>query len=504
MLQLIKNTLRLLLFMMLFAFLSVILTLTLIDPNEFKGPLEHVLSNYTDQTVIIDGSVSLEFVPWTALKITQVKIKNHDLFETDDLADIGELNIAVKLLPLLYHQVRIRNITINNAKIHLIKDENSRKNWRPIKETIETAQPEEAIPAYPMAVNISKFEMKNTEFTWDNRKAKTTFHFKHLNFRAQPILLPDPPKLIKPSRYTMARKLTLSGLFHATEFILDEWHASNISCQFRSDHGELQLSPIHFNLANGKGLATLLINFNQDKPLYQITLRLNKVQDVKKIFNKIPFTAQSASLNLSGKARGDNSSDINQTLNIKGHFYLSNGFFDIFNLPYFLDLANQYMLTNQMIMHKKERETTLFDHFYSDIVFQRGLINFSNTQLKSNDFDMTGYGRINLKDHTQQYHIGLEVTNPKWKELNQTIIDIVKPELKRKLPLYIHGPLKRPLVDLDYELLNIQQFVLGKPMSNFVNYYDINVLTDTYQKIRETLQEALHKAMNAVYDDHNE
>ena len=93
-----------------FKFLSVLLAVLLLalsafvftfDANNYKPQIIEQVQKQTGRKLDIAGDIGLSVFPWIGLKVGKVSLANAPGFSTRPFARMDQLDIKVKLLPLL-------------------------------------------------------------------------------------------------------------------------------------------------------------------------------------------------------------------------------------------------------------------------------------------------------------------------------------------------------------------------------------------------------------------
>ena len=94
----------------------------LIDVNQYRGQIQAELQNRLNRPVKL-GAMTLAVFP-LRVQVQDVVISEDPRFHTNvPFADVGELDISVKLFPLLSKTIAISSLTLKRPKIELIKDQ---------------------------------------------------------------------------------------------------------------------------------------------------------------------------------------------------------------------------------------------------------------------------------------------------------------------------------------------------------------------------------------------
>lgn len=175
-----------------------------IDPNTYKPQIVKAVQDATGRTLKLDGEISVSVFPWLGAKVRgPVVLGNAAGFGDDPMVSLNEMDVKVKLLPLLSKKVEIGRIVIRNPVVNLGVQSNGRTNWDDLtgadKKLTPAEQGEgafqekslgkapEASP--PMAVVVEGVEISGGTVTWDDKKGGQWVRISNLNFEADDLEL---------------------------------------------------------------------------------------------------------------------------------------------------------------------------------------------------------------------------------------------------------------------------------------------------------------------------
>ena len=117
----------------------------IIDINQYRGEIQSQLQDRLHRPVQF-GPLSLAVFP-LRVQAQNVTIGEDPRFHSSlPFAQVGEMDISVKLLPLLSKTIAISSLTLKQPKIELIKDEAGIWNFSGIGQPTPTAAPAQAAP----------------------------------------------------------------------------------------------------------------------------------------------------------------------------------------------------------------------------------------------------------------------------------------------------------------------------------------------------------------------
>ncbi len=109
----------------------VLLVAQFFDWNRMRGPIGREVSRLSHRTVRIDGDLKVHLLSWTpSLSARRVFIGNPDWVHGGQLAQIGQLRVSIRLLPLLIGRVELPLLEFDQADLSLLRDAVGRANWR--------------------------------------------------------------------------------------------------------------------------------------------------------------------------------------------------------------------------------------------------------------------------------------------------------------------------------------------------------------------------------------
>src|SRR5271169_2661545 len=138
--------------------LAMLLLPHIIDVNQYRGEIQAQLQNRLHRPVQF-GAMSLAVFP-VRVRVQDVNIGEDPRFHSAlPFAQVGEMDISVKLLPLLTQSIEIHSLTLKRPEIELIKDAAGVWNFSSLGQAPATPaapaqaapQAQQAAPAKPSA-----------------------------------------------------------------------------------------------------------------------------------------------------------------------------------------------------------------------------------------------------------------------------------------------------------------------------------------------------------------
>ena len=107
--------------------LSVIILMpSLFDINNYKGKIENLFYNKTNNTLKISGDISLSFLSGLRLSVKDISFVSND---GENLFNSEELLISPKFFPLLKGELLFNSVKIVKPTIYITKKNDEKYNW---------------------------------------------------------------------------------------------------------------------------------------------------------------------------------------------------------------------------------------------------------------------------------------------------------------------------------------------------------------------------------------
>ncbi len=136
--KLIKWVLGLVAVLVILLVLTVLLLPVFFDPNEHKIQIQNAATKQVGREVQLNGPIEWSVFPWIAINLNQVVVANEQGFKGDYLAQVEQVAVRVKLLPLLSKQIKIGEVKLISPDINLQVASSGASNWQSLLTTDAT------------------------------------------------------------------------------------------------------------------------------------------------------------------------------------------------------------------------------------------------------------------------------------------------------------------------------------------------------------------------------
>lgn len=109
------------------ALVAVVMTF---DPNDYRGQIQNKVKEETGREFAL-GDIKLSVFPWLAVQISDAKLGNAAGFGEQPFAEIHQVKVGVKLMPLLFDkQIQVDTVTLDGLHVNLAKNKSGVSNWQ--------------------------------------------------------------------------------------------------------------------------------------------------------------------------------------------------------------------------------------------------------------------------------------------------------------------------------------------------------------------------------------
>ena len=202
--------------------IAVIALPFIIDPNDFKPEIETVAAKQGIK-LNLGGEIGWTFFPAIGFTINDVSVSPTSDPE-QNLASVQTLTAAVAVMPLFKKQIRVNELGIDKADIHLMVDAQGKGNWESLSQsnTNETPATTDTSASSNLDLNIARIRLSDAALTYDDKQIgeQTTVNNFNLtitdvNTEQRPFplaleLVVTHPALTKPLRVTLNSQLAVN------------------------------------------------------------------------------------------------------------------------------------------------------------------------------------------------------------------------------------------------------------------------------------------------------
>lgn len=189
--------------------LVLVLVLPFLVPLEsYRGPIEDAASKATGRAFRIQGPVRLMLYPRLGVRAKTVTLANMPGGRAALMADVGDIELSVKVLPLLTGRIALDKIVLDKPTIALEVDRDGNPNWKFGKETPKSKT--KGSLTLPNSTEFAGIDITDGRVTYDDAKLNTHRAIDHVNVQIG-ITTADQPVTVHGDITYVDRKVTFDG-----------------------------------------------------------------------------------------------------------------------------------------------------------------------------------------------------------------------------------------------------------------------------------------------------
>lgn len=138
------------------------------DPNRYKDVLIDKVRTDYQRTLVLQGPISLGLWPSLHVKLSQVRLSEHQREQA--FASAERLELSVQALPLLQRQLRVNRVQAHGVSLRYVRDAQGRSNIDDLLKPDDEPRPEDDQPGEPVAFEVAGIALKDVSLDVDDRK----------------------------------------------------------------------------------------------------------------------------------------------------------------------------------------------------------------------------------------------------------------------------------------------------------------------------------------------
>lgn len=178
----------------------------IIDPNDFKPQITEQVKKATGRDLTLGGDIDLSLFPWLGVALKEVSLSNPPNFEEASFAKASDVEVRVKLLPLLEKRIVMDTVVLRDLDLNLARNAQGQTNWGDvIPEKPQDLPPEAELPEeettteetpLPLAgVAIAGLKIEAARIYWRDEIEDVRYTIEQLNLVTDPLVPGEPTKM---------------------------------------------------------------------------------------------------------------------------------------------------------------------------------------------------------------------------------------------------------------------------------------------------------------------
>lgn len=158
-----------------------------IDPNSYKDKISQMVYENTGRNLSLNGTISWTVFPWLGMKVQDVALSNTAYFKDKPFAAASEVDVTIRLLPLVVGKIEVGKLVLQDFNLQLIKNSAGETNWKDLIEHANSSGSESTSSSKAPELMVKNVDIRNANITWQNQQVDKTVEIKNLNFSSSNI-----------------------------------------------------------------------------------------------------------------------------------------------------------------------------------------------------------------------------------------------------------------------------------------------------------------------------
>lgn len=153
-----------------------------IDPNDYKAEIVSAVKEETGRDLVITENLDLTVFPWVGITTGGVSLSNAKGFGDQPFAEVKQLSLRVKLMPLFSKQIQVDTLVLDGLRLNLAKNAKGQTNWDDLagKEEKDAKDDiaDDQSKGGDLALQVEGVQIEDAWISWDDKQAKQRYDLK--------------------------------------------------------------------------------------------------------------------------------------------------------------------------------------------------------------------------------------------------------------------------------------------------------------------------------------
>ena len=160
------------------------------DANNYKQEITELAGVMTGRTISIAGDMDISVYPWIGIKVNDVTVGNSAGFSNPVFATIGQLDVSVKIMPLLSRHLDVDKLVLHRLAVNFEKNAAGENNWSDFSEVSDSSEVESRFGLAGLAVG--RIDLKEASMTWLNTNTGKQFKISKMSLGTRAVSKGQP------------------------------------------------------------------------------------------------------------------------------------------------------------------------------------------------------------------------------------------------------------------------------------------------------------------------
>ena len=186
----IKTLVKILAGLVLLLVIAVGVFLYTFDANNYKQQITELAGAMTGRPISIAGDMDISVYPWIGIKVNDVTIENNAGFSNQTFATIGQLDVSMKIMPLLDKRLDIDKLVLHHLVVNFETNTAGDNNWSDFSGVSDSSEVESQFGLAGLAVG--RIDLKQSSMTWLDANTGKQFKISKMSLGTKAISKGQP------------------------------------------------------------------------------------------------------------------------------------------------------------------------------------------------------------------------------------------------------------------------------------------------------------------------
>ncbi len=170
----------------------------LVNPEDIKAELSTKVKEETGRDLQIPGEVSFSVFPWLGVKLGTVEFGNAPGFSDAKFASVENVNVRVKIMPLLERRLEMDTVTLHGLSLNLERNQKGRTNWEDLTTRGKGKKAKTSgddMGEGMAALAIGGLDIQDANLSFKDVRAGQAFAIKKLHMKTGAVRLGEPVEI---------------------------------------------------------------------------------------------------------------------------------------------------------------------------------------------------------------------------------------------------------------------------------------------------------------------
>ncbi len=181
---------------------ALVIVALVVDVNKYKPEIERLVSENTQRPFSIGDDLNFTLFPWAGISLSDIRLGNTSGFSEKNFVTAKSFEVRLKLLPLIFKEIEVKRMVLNEPRIVLVKSKTGAVNWEFPATGGKSDKKAEGPAGEPSATGlpisslvVNDFSIKNGAVLWMDLSTEMRREVTDINLAVKDVSLEHPVKV---------------------------------------------------------------------------------------------------------------------------------------------------------------------------------------------------------------------------------------------------------------------------------------------------------------------